>query len=421
MRPLRLQTSGLPRWRVLALVLVGTALLSGCAGDYVARTRGVRAAYESEQYDRALRELKQVERQGVPRDQLLVLLDQGMLLHAAGYWQQSNQVLEQADQLASELDAVSVSEEAGALLTNERQRAYRGEDFEKLMIPVLQALNYAQLGQDEDALVEVRRVNERLEKMIQDEARPYEQLAIARYIGGTLYEDQKEWDSAFIDYMKAYELAPSLGPLAEPLLRLAKKTGREDDYERLRKRFPDVPHEPLGPGEGQVVVVVESGLSPEKEPADRYVGDGQDLIQVPVYRDRGYPRQAQVRVGERVARTVEVTSLADVAKVHLNDRIGRLLAKQTAALLVKGGLAVGAGVATKSEEVAALTFLLLNAMNQPDLRSWLSLPASFQLARFRLPAGRHTVRVEGVSGPRGAREVDVHPGRVHVLVFRRYD
>jgi hypothetical protein len=420
MRPLRLQTSG-AWWRALALLLASTALLCGCAGDYVARTRGVRAAYESEQYDRALRELKQVERAGVARDQLLLLLDQGMVLHAAGYWQQSNQVLEQADQLAAELEALSVSEEAGALLTNERERAYRGEDFEKLMIPVLQALNYAQLSQDEDALVEVRRVNERLEKMIQEEARPYEQLAIARYIGGTLYEDQREWDSAFIDYMKAYELEPDLGPLAEPLLRLAKKTGRDDEYARLRKRFPDVPHEPLGPGEGQVVVVVEAGLSPEKEPADRYLGDGQDLIQVPVYRDRGRTGLARVRVGAQVARTVEVTSLAEVAKVHLNDRIGRLLAKQTAALLVKGGLAVGAGALTKSEEVAALTFLVLNAVNQPDLRSWLSLPAGFQLARFRLPAGRHTVQVEGIAGPHGARGVEVQPGRVHVLVFRRYD
>ncbi len=399
------------------MVLYGV-LLSGCAGDYVARTRNLRSAYEHEAYEHALTELDAVAKQDTGKDTLLVLLDRGMVLHAAGRWRDSIQVLAKADRLAAELDVVSVSEEAGTFLTNERERAYRGEDFERLMISVLQALNYAQLGQDEEALVEVRRVNERLEKMIVDEKKPYEQLAIARYLGGVLYEDQREWDSAYIDYAKALELEPELGPLAEPLLRLAKKTGRQDEYERLRRRFPDVAHEPLGPGEGQVLVVVEAGLAPEKEPADRML-ETHDLIQVPVYRDRGRPGLAQVWVRDSGQRTVTVTSLADVAKVHLDERIGRMLARQVAGAVAKAGLAAGAGALTKSREVGVLTFLLLNAMNQPDLRSWMSLPAEFQLARFRLPSGTHTVQVE-YGGRVTSRDVEVKPGRISVVVMRRY-
>jgi hypothetical protein len=169
-----------------------------------------------------------------------------------------------------------------------------------------------------------------------------------------------------------------------------------------------------------VVVVVEAGLSPEKEPADRYT-DTHDLIQVPVYRERGSPTRARIWVGEgqQQQRTVTVTSLADVARVHLEDRIGRMLARQLAAATVKAGLAAGAGALTKSKELGALTFLLLNAMNEPDLRSWLSLPAEFQLARFRLPAGRYTVNMDE-GGHGNAREVEVKPGRVQVVVFRRY-
>jgi hypothetical protein len=105
--------------------------------------------------------------------------------------------------------------------------------------------------------------------------------------------------------------------------------------------------------------------------------------------------------------------------VHLEDRIGRLLARQLASAGVKAGLAAGAGALTKSREVGALTFLLLNAMNEPDLRSWLSLPAEFQVARFRLPAGRYTVNMDE-GGQKNAREVEVQPGRVKVVVFRRY-
>jgi hypothetical protein len=114
-----------------------------------------------------------------------------------------------------------------------------------------------------------------------------------------------------------------------------------------------------------------------------------------------------------------VTSLQQVAKIHLEDRIGRMLAKQLAGAVVKAGLAAGAGALTKSEEVGYLTFLLLNIANEPDLRSWLSLPAEFQLARFRLPSGRHTVDVD-LGGRVTSREVEVRPGRISLVVMRRY-
>ncbi|WP_163995283.1 COG3014 family protein [Pyxidicoccus caerfyrddinensis] len=404
------------RWG--GLVLLSLVLLSGCAGDYVARTRGVRMAYQSEDYARALDALEAAAKAGVEKDRLLVLLDKGMVLHSAGQWTESNTVLEQAERLSEQLDAVSVSEEAGALLTNERQRAYRGEDFEKLMISVLQALNYAELGEDESAMVEVRQVNDRLEKMVSDEKKSYEQLAIARYLGGVLREDQRDWDGAYIDYAKAYALESWPGALVEPLLRVAKQAGRDDAYAELLQKYPDVPHAPLAPGESQLVVVVEAGLSPEKQSASRD-SDGGNLIEVPAYRDRGSAPVVRVSLGEESQRAVTVTSIANVARVHLNERLGRMLAKQLAGVAVKAGLAAGIGALTKSDEAGVLTFLLLNAVNAPDLRSWLSLPAEFQVARFRVKGGSHTVRVEA-HGRTTEHTVDVKPGRVGVIVVRRY-
>ncbi|MCP3103279.1 hypothetical protein LZ198_30800 [Myxococcus sp. K15C18031901] len=401
------------------LGLVSVLLLSGCAGDYVARTRGVRAAYQSEDYSHALDVLDAVAREGTEKDRLLVLLDRGMVLHTAGRWAESNVVLEEAEKLSSQLDYVSVGEEAGALLTNERQRSYRGEDFEKLMISVVQALNYAELGDDEAAMVEVRQVNERLQKMVTDEKKPYEQLAIARYLGGVIREDQHDWDSAYIDYAKAYELSPRMGSLVEPLLRLAKKTGRDDAYRELTERYPDIPHTPLTAGEAQVVVVVEAGLSPEKQRASRDYGDGGNLIEVPVYRDRGSAPLVRVQVGDARTEAMTVTSLANVARLHLETRIGGMLAKQLAGVAVKAGVAAGVGALTKSEGVGALAFLLLNANNAPDLRSWLSLPAEFQVARFRVAPGQHAVRVMA-GGRETVHSVEVQAGRVGLLVVRRY-
>ncbi|RPH70325.1 MAG: hypothetical protein EHM78_11985 [Myxococcaceae bacterium] len=408
------------RWSVALGALA--LLLTGCAGDYIARTAGYRHAYEAYQYPPAIQGFGSEVKSGPQIDQLLALMDQGMVLHAAGKFEESIQVLAQADKLSERLDFTSVSEEAKVLLSSERERAYRGEDFEKLMISTLQALNYAQLGKDEDALVEVRRVNERMQRMINDEKKPYEQLAVARYLTGVLWEDQGHADDAFIDYDAANKLAGDLGSLAEPLVRLAKETGRDDAFRRLRKQYPWVQPQPLAKDEGQILVVLEAGKVPVKTNGSRSGGPKAEVIAVPVFRDRPWIRDSHVVLdgdANTAVRPTTVTSLEQVAKIHLDHRVDGLVARQFGALAIRTGAAVGVGQATGSEALGLITFLALSYVNQPDLRSWMSLPAEFQLARFRVPAGVHRLSV--VAGG-GAREiqVDVQPRRVTLIVLRSY-
>ena len=109
---------------------------------------------------------------------------------------------------------------------------------------------------------------------------------------------------------------------------------------------------------------------------------------------RWAPSRAKVSVGDQTRAAVTVTSLQKVAKVHLEDRVGKMVAKQLAGVAVKAGLAAGVGALAKNEGVGALAFVVMSAFNAPDLRSWLSLPAEFQVARFRLPAGKHSLKVE---------------------------
>lgn len=96
-----------------------------------------------------------------------------------------------------------------------------------------------------------------------------------------------------------------------------------------------------------------------------------------------------------------------------------LLAKQLAGTAVKAGVAVGVGVLTKNEALGALAFLALSVTNQTDLRSWLSLPAEFEVTRFRLPAGDTPVTV---TTPLGTTQqtVAIRPKRITLLVLRRY-
>jgi uncharacterized protein len=408
------------RWPVALGALA--LLLTGCAGDYIARTAGYRHAYETYQYPPAVQGFDSEVKSGPQIDQLLAMMDEGMVLHAAGKYDESIKVLAQADKLSERLDFVSVSEEAKVLISSERERAYRGEDFEKLMISTLQALNYAQLEKDEDALVEVRRVNERMQRMINEEKKPYEQLAIARYLTAVLWEDQGHADDAFIDYYAANRLAGDLGSLAEPLVRLAKETRRDDAYRELQRQYPWVQPQPLGKDEGQILVVLEAGKVPVKTNGSRSGGPKAEVIAVPVFRDRPWIRQSQVVLdgdANTAVRPTTVTSLEQVAKIHLNYRIDGLVARQFGALAIRTGAAVGVGQATGSEALGILTFLALSYVNQPDLRSWMSLPAEFQLARFRVPAGVHRLTVVAGGGGREV-QVEVRPRRVTMVVLRSY-
>jgi len=403
--------------------LVGVAcfaLASGCASTYAERHGRIRSAYESYQEDKALELLKAEATQGRDIDKLLVMLDHGAILHAKGDWQASIEVLQKADDFAQQLDTVSVSEEVGAVLSNEGTKTYRGEDYEKLLISVMQAINYAQLGKEEDALVEVRRLNDRLEVMIAKQDKKYEQLAIARYLSAVLHEDQHEWDDAAIDYLAAAKVAPDLGDAAAgAVLRLAKQTERDDDYQALKKKYPGVDDKPVPAGSGQVVVVLEAGKAPRKTSSQRENRGG--LIVVPVYDKANLVGVGPTKVGidGKSVTSAVVTSVNDVARRWLEDRIGKLIAKSVASLAVKAGAAAVVGGLTKSKELGALAFGLMTLTQQADTRSWLSLPAEYQVARAVVAPGKHTVSVN-LHGHPVEREVEVKAGRIGLVVIRQY-
>ena len=393
------------------------ACFSACAGNYVSRTDAVRYAYQNENYQEAYELIEEEEAENREIDRLLVLMDKGMILHTSRRYQESIQVLQEAEKLADNSEYTSISEEAKALFSNERNRAYRGEDFERLMINVVLALNYSALGREEDALVEIRRINNRLKRMINEEKKPYQQLAIARYLGGILYESRGETDSAFIDYYKAYQLNPNLDHLAEAILRIAKKAGRDTALASLKKTFPELSEEPLPPNYGEIAVVVEMGLSPQK--FDSAPEGNVQIAAVPRYRRRNWnPRHARIEVLGTEKQSVTVTSLEDVAILHLNHRVDSILAKSLASAAVKAATSVAVAKATKSEAAGWLTFLLLSANTRSDLRSWLSLPAEIQIARFAVPAGTQKVKIQASKSH--TAEVDVKPGKVSLLIIRSY-
>ncbi len=141
------------------------------------------------------------------RNELLYHLDRGMLLHLAGRYQESNRFLDGAQRIAEELYTKSITGQAGSLLTNDNTLPYEGEDFERVMIHVISALNYVFLDEWDEALVEARRVDHQLNLFNDryEKKSVYQEDAFARYLSGLLYEARREWNDAWIAYRKAHE------------------------------------------------------------------------------------------------------------------------------------------------------------------------------------------------------------------------
>ena len=137
-----------------------------------------------------------------PKDELLRLMDEGVLLRVAKRYEESNQKFLKAAKLIEQNGYISVSEQALTLITNEKQVVYQGEDFEKVLVHVYLALNFVNLENWEAALIETRRVNEILYTMISEAKRPYELNALARYLGGLLFETEGNLNDAYISYGK---------------------------------------------------------------------------------------------------------------------------------------------------------------------------------------------------------------------------
>lgn len=365
-----------------ALVCLAS-LLGGC-GDYTRTTRAARDEFYAGQFSEAAKRLEEgAYQEGT--DQLLFLFDRATALHHASDYEQSIKDFEIAEKLAELKDYTSVSSEVATLVTNDKILPYKGEDFEKVLISQYQALNYLMLGKYEDALVECRRVNHKLHIMISQGKRKFRLNPMASYLAAMMYEDQRQWDHAYIDYQAVYKLTPDFPYLGEDLYRLAWKNNIRDHMERWareynlsaddQKRIRETAALP------EIVIIVENGRSPEKVPH-------QNWHALPKYVPRQNPvSYARVLVnGVEQGRSYTLFDVEKTAIQDLDEKYGGLIAKRVGGVVAKEVLADQVGKRT-DPILGALLRIGMHAADQADLRSWLTLPRDFQVYRARVAPG----------------------------------
>lgn len=360
------------------------------------------------------------------RNLLLYYLDRAFLLHLAGRYQESNRFFEKAADQIDRLYTQSISTHAGAMLTNDNLLPYEGEDFETVLIHLFSALNYAALGERDEALVEARQVDARL-NLLNDrytQKNVYKEDAFARYLSGILYETRGESNDAFISYRKAYDAfqdykknyqTPVPSRLGLDLIRMTNVLHLPEELQEYKTLFPESVQpasEPSSAQNGEVVVVTYEGRAPVKEDyfIDAPVPDGSGgAYIVRVALPRFVPRPSKIgsvevtfRQGETLLkqRSDLMEDIGAIAKKNLEDRISRISAKAIARATAKYIAARTAKHEAKKrggEGAEILTGFLTNvyslATEQSDKRSWQTLPAKIRLARISLAPGEWEGRI----------------------------
>jgi hypothetical protein len=389
------------------ILILGVLAFSGCATTYENTAIKSWDLMMRSQSDEALKiyETEVTSEQ----DKLLKLMDEGILLRTAGKFEESNAKFFQAAKIIDMNGYLDLGEQAVTVLTNEKQQTYQGEDFEKVLVHLYLGLNYLSLKNDDDALVETRRVNEILYKMISEAKRPYELNAFARYLGAVLFEQDNDANDALVAYRNTLKIDPKLDSifpiLRQDLIRMAKVLGLDQELQDFKKQYGENDFneaiDSLKSKSGAVLLLFESGKSPRKFSSREHrtkEGKGGTTIEVMIpvayYAKRDSRiRSALLEVDGKKSKTAVLNDIESTAITQLKDRMGRAIAKALLTAGVKAGIATGVGMATKSKELGLLTGLALMLASEADTRSWLLLPGDLQAAKVFVVPGKYEAKI----------------------------
>jgi hypothetical protein len=144
------------------IAILGFAFLfASCAS--VAHYEAIDASVARGDYKGGLAQLRAAKDDAYrPIDKVLYYLDDGMLAHYAGAYTDSESSLGNAERAIEAAYTKSVSQAVSSYLVNDTTIEYPGEDYEDLYINAFNALNYFYGGSTEDALVEIRRIDNKV-------------------------------------------------------------------------------------------------------------------------------------------------------------------------------------------------------------------------------------------------------------------
>jgi tetratricopeptide (TPR) repeat protein len=444
--------------RLLLLACIAGAVLS-CA-SYVNQSTVIRTSLSAGAYDEALDHIAEISGSN---SLLLLLYEQGMVLHCKGDYPASNLAFERAERVLDALYTRSVTRELASLAVSETVSQYRGDAYEAVFVNYYKILNYLALGQVEDAMVECRRVNRRLQMFNDGSETYFVNEPFVQYITALVYTRGREYGDAEVSYRVATGLFadPDFEATAPPppflycdAAALARALGDRDEADAYAARAT------CPTGElGRVNLLLDCGQIAQKGEAsavipifesDRWNDDEEFAHELSKRHGRSYGRSVRVKywlrfslptlvpqpprynrvvvrarpADPRTGTELEVSApLVENLDAHalraFEEKQSTVLVRAIARALVK--YAAFDAADNKDPGLGAVVNLFNAVTETADTRNWSTLPQTIHMARLDLPPGEYTIDADFLS-PDGVKRGTVTFSGVRVVrggvVFR---
>ncbi|WED27823.1 hypothetical protein L3V77_06185 [Vibrio sp. DW001] len=430
----------------LLFIITVSATVTACstlsAGNlfshYSAQNRDVYTAVESGQYKKAVDLLPDY----IAGD-ILDNMEKGRVNLLNRTYEESKAFLESSEYAVREQQdqaVVSISESAssiGSLAVNDNLNSYYPADYELGFLHLYLALNYLSENSLEGALVEVRKANQVQEKakktreadlasaesdMRKDGLSPNLGSVLSKYpdagkqlqavqngyllfLSGLLYETSGELNNAYVDYRRALAVMPSNSEIIDSTIRVARKLGMREDLSKLVKQYGD--RKPLAKNKARLIVIDEQGVvfskQGWKQPLPIYT-KGQwayFTMSLPYYPSQVSREFATLKIN---GKSVSKSKLVDVnlmAQQDLTERMPTILLRQALRVVAKEQIR---RETTNGDDIGNLLVNVWNVFTeQPDTRSWQTLPANVYSSSDVVDPGNYTIDV-------GSQNYDVTAG-----------
>ena len=441
-----------PYLLALAVTLVA-GLSTGCQ-TYKNQSRNMTLSWVSGNVDQAAKEFgEKAESKSGGKDAIIWHLEAGTAYRAAGKYEESNRHFDAA---ASKIDdyeqkaKVSISREAGAIMSNQQNLPYEGKPHDKIMLHTYRALNYLALGDIEKARPEIIRAYQRQQDAVEENARRIEKAkeeeekhkdkeAIGKAKADPKFASEVEGVTKDVEGFKFY--ADYVNPFTVYLdgLYFLHAGSGNSDLEHAVKSLNRVIE--VSGGNKFIAADIAAANGAGSTAPCTYIlfetGQAASLDQVRIdipiiiskvsYVGAAFPKLARhggeapalsVKAGEVQETTLPLASMDSIIALDFKNEYPTIVTKTVISTVAK---AVAAYAINEQGRKQGGTFGIFTqiatavtqaAMNIADTRTWTTLPKEFQVACVPTPADRTLTLSTGGAAP---VEVKLLDGKVNVV------
>lgn len=410
-----MRESYLLRTNQILICIILAGLIYGCGSQkLMSGQKEMRVSFQSGKYQQAAHIADSLKKNDVykAKDRVLYALEKGTIYYFQDENQKSVEAFTNAEEYMDQFFTKSAKVGIKAFLTNDTQLNYNGEVYEDVYLNGFKSLSYLKMDKLESALVEARRIVQKLE---QAESK-YSGLAESLSEADTTNNENIEWkagtsqihDSPFGRYLSSALYAKN-GDRDDAEIELDKLKTAIDNHNALpdsRLKFHSDYEKIDDPNSYNTILTAFSGRAPDKVSDNIEIEDVGDDTGLKIAIPKLVMQPSDVAYVKAVINDTMTTRLPLIEEM---DKVARetfqikkpiIVARATVRGILKS---VGQDAATDAAEeesealgeaVNILGGAIREASEKADLRGWQTMPGQVYTNVVKLPPGKHQITFE---------------------------